>query len=103
MRHRLVFMLLFYCTFSRLLVDKPSDLGLSISYDQMLVLSTQLRYSVYTQFEFDGVFCATKLCSNVFTMLVADNIDHNPSSPSAKDFGMEQKFLQHSTSNQRQM
>ena len=36
-------------------------------------------------------------------MLVADNIDHNPSSPSAKDFGMEQKFLQHSTSNQKQM
>ena len=93
----------FLLHFQSFVCGQVDDLGLSIYYDQMLVLSTQLPYSVYTQFEFDGVFCATKLFSNVFTMIVADNIDRNPSSPSAKDFCLEPKFLRHSTSNQRQM
>ena len=70
---------------SRLLVDKFHDLSLCISYDQMLVLSMQLRNSVCTQLKSDGVVCPTKLCSNVFTTFALDNIDHNPSSHSAKD------------------
>ena len=69
----------------------------------MLVLSKQLGNSLHTQFEFDGVICPTKLRSNVFTTFAVDNIDYNPSSRSANIFGMEQQFLQHSTSNQRQM
>ena len=36
------------------------------------------------QFESDGVDCPTKLRSNVFTTFAVDNIDHNPSSHSAK-------------------
>ena len=72
-------------TRSRLLIDKIHDLGLCIPYNQMLVLSKQLGNSVYTQFESDGVICPTKLRLNVFTFAV-DNIDHNPSSRSAKYF-----------------
>ena len=45
----------------------------------------QLWNSIYTQFESDGVICATKLCSNVFTKFAVDNTDHNPSSRSTKD------------------
>ena len=52
----------------------------------MLVLSTQLGNSTCMQFESDGVVCPTKLRSNVFTTFAIDNIDHNPSSGSAKDF-----------------
>ena len=37
------------------------------------------------QFEFDSVVCPTKIRSNVFTTFAVDNIDHNPSSYSAKD------------------
>ena len=51
----------------------------------MLVLSTQFGNSVCTQFESDGVVYPTKLRSNVFTTFAVDNIDHNPSSRSAKD------------------
>ena len=69
-----------------MLVYKFHDLGLSLSYDQMIVLSTQLGDNVYTQFGSDGIICATKLCSNVFTTFALDNIDHNPSPCSTKDF-----------------
>ena len=65
-------------TRSCLLVDKFHDLGLSISYDEMLVLSTQIGNSIYTQFESDGLISATKLWSNVFITFAVDNIAHNP-------------------------
>ena len=71
-------------TRSRLVVEKLHDLGLRISYDRMLVLSTELENSVCRQFESDGVVSPTKLCSNIFTTFAVDNIDHNPSSRSAK-------------------
>ena len=51
----------------------------------MLVLSTQLGNIVCMQFEFDSLVCPTKIRSNVFTTFAVDNIDHNPSSYSAKD------------------
>ena len=44
---------------SRLLMDKFYDLGLFISYDWMLFLSTQLGNSIFTQFESDGAVCPT--------------------------------------------
>ena len=68
----------------------------------MLVLSTQLENSVCTQFEYDGVSCPTRLRSNVFTTFVVDNITI-PVLVLQKILGMEQQFLQHSTSNQRPM
>ena len=58
---------------------------MSLSYDQMLVLSTQFGDNVYTQFESDGVVCATKLCSNVFGTFGLDNTDPSPSSHSTND------------------
>ena len=39
----------------------------SISYNQMLILSTQLGNNVCTQFESDGVICPTKLIVQMFS------------------------------------
>ena len=69
----------------RLLVDNFHDLGLSISYDQILILSRQLGNSVCTQFKSDCVVCPAKLRSNVFTTFAVDNIYNNPSSRSVKN------------------
>ena len=66
-------------------VDKFHDLGLCISFDQMLVLSTQPGNILCTQFESDAVIYPTKLRSNVLTTCNVDNIDHNQSCLSAKD------------------
>ena len=75
-----VVFLLYSHTRSRLLMDKFYDLGLFISYDWMLFLSTQLGNSIFTQFESDGAVCPTKLRSNAFT-----TFGQNSSSLSAKD------------------
>ena len=55
-----------------------------ISYDQMLILSTQLGNNVYTQFEFDSL--SNKASFQCFHNIVVDNIDHNLSSRSTKYF-----------------
>ena len=67
------------------LVDKLYNLGLSVSYDRVLTLSTQMGNSVIARFEAEGVVCPSKLQKGVFTTAAVDNIDHNPSSSTAKD------------------
>ena len=51
----------------------------------MLLLSTQVGNSVYTQFDPDAVLCPKKLGSNIFAAFAVDNIDYNPGCCSAKD------------------
>ena len=63
-------------TRKRTLVDKLYNLGLSISYDRVLELSTDTGNSVCAHFESEGVACPPKL--KVFTTAAVDNIDHNP-------------------------
>ena len=65
-------------TRSGLLIDKFYDLGLCISYQRMLPLSTSLVNSMCDLFEEEGFACPPLLRSNVFTTYVVDNIDHNP-------------------------
>ena len=76
-----------------LLVDKFHDLGLSILYNRMLVLSMQLGNSVCMKFESDGVVCPTKLLSNVFTTFAVDNTDENPSSHSTRALAWNCNFI----------
>ena len=71
-------------TRKRTLVDKLYSLGLSISYDRVLELSTDLGNSVCSRFESEGVVCPPKLNKGVFTTAAMDNIDHNPSSTTAQ-------------------
>lgn len=87
-------------TRKRIIVDKLYNLGLSISYDRVLELSTDMGNSVCARFESEGVICPPKLRKGVFTTAAVDNIDHDPSSVTAKGFfhGTGISLFQHPTS-----
>ena len=60
-------------------------LGLSISYARVMQISADLGNNVCAQFEADGVVSPSKLKKPLFTTGGEDNIEHNPSSRTAKD------------------
>ena len=72
-------------TRKRDIIDKLYRLGLSISCDRVLQLSTDLANAVIQQYENEGVVCPPSLRKGVFTTSAVDNIDHNPSSTTARD------------------
>ena len=65
------------------LVEKLCALGLSVSYDRVLRLSSDLANAVCEHYEENGTVCPPKLRGQVLTTAVVDNIDHNPSSTTA--------------------
>ena len=65
------------------LVDVLCALGLSVSYDRVLRLSSDLANAVFERYEENGKVCPPNLRGQVFTTAVVDNIDHNPSSTTA--------------------
>ena len=71
-------------TRKRGLVDKMYDLGLSISYDRVLSISSKMGNIVAARFEHENVVCPPVLQYGIFTTSAVDNIDHNPSSTSAQ-------------------
>ena len=86
-------------TRKRGLVDVMHKLGLCISHDRVMDISTDLANSVTAQFEQDGVVCSPKLRKDVFTTAGIDNIDHNPCSTTASDsfHGTAISLVQHPT------
>ena len=66
------------------IIERLFSLGLSISYTQVLELSTVLGNDVLRQYQKHKVKCPPSLRKNVFTAAAIDNIDHNPSSTSAE-------------------
>ena len=72
-------------TRKRDLVDKLHKLGMSISYDCVLQISTNLANNVCRFYEEEGVVCSPNLRKHVFTTSAVDNIDHNPSSTTSSD------------------
>jgi len=66
------------------LIDKLNHLGLSISYNRVLEISTQLGNHVCDRYEETGVVCPPNLNTGLFTTAAVDNIDHNPSSTTAQ-------------------
>ena len=72
-------------TRSRALIDKLHEHELCISYYSMLTLSTSIGNTVCSQFGIDNVVSPTILRLHLFTAHAVDNVDHNPSSRSAKD------------------
>ena len=72
-------------TRSRVLTDKLHDHGLCISYHRMLSLSTSIGNTVCSQCERDNIVSPSILRLHLFTTHAVDNVDHNPSSRSAKD------------------
>ena len=81
------------------LVDKFYRLGLCISYDRLMQISTDLGNKVSEQFEKDGLVCPLDLRKDLFTTGCVDNIDHDPSSRTAKDsfHGTAISITQHPT------
>ena len=71
-------------TRKRDLIDKMFQIGLSISYDRVLSISTQLAQRVCRQFEHDQTVCPINLRHGLFTTSAVDNIDHNPSATTSK-------------------
>ena len=72
-------------TRKRELVDKLFELGLSVSYDRVLNISTELGNKVCHHYETKGVVCPPELKCGLFTTAAIDNIAHDPSSTSSHD------------------
>ena len=72
-------------TRKRELVDILFSLGLSISYDRVLSISTELGNKVCYHYQHENVVCPPTLKGNIFTTAAVDNIDHNTTSISACD------------------
>ena len=71
-------------TRKRDLIDILHAKGLSVSYDRVLQLSTDVANKVLETFEKDDFVCPTTLRKDLYTTGNLDNIDHNPSSTSAQ-------------------
>ena len=69
-------------TQSRGLID---TLGLCVSYDRLLQLTSDIANAVCQSFSAEDVVCPPRLRSRLFTTGVVDNVDHNPSSATVKD------------------
>ena len=83
--HMLYLGLLFHAkTRKRGLIDKLYNLGLCVSYDRILGISATMGNSVSAKFEDENVVCPPKLRFSLFTTAAVDNIDHSPSSTTAK-------------------
>ena len=72
-------------TRKRELVDILFSLGLSISYDRVLSISTELGNKVCYHYQHENVACPPKLKASIFTTAAVDNIDHNTTSISPRD------------------
>lgn len=86
-------------TRKRSLIDAFFSMGLCISYDRVITISTDIANSVCERFEQERVVCPPKLRSGIFTTAGVDNIDHNPSSTTAHDsfHGTAISLVQHPT------
>ena len=70
-------------TRKRSLVNKFHELGMSVSYDRVLRLSTDMGNSLCALYEEENVVCPPSLRHGLFTTAAVDNIDHNPSATHA--------------------
>ncbi|KAK3720972.1 hypothetical protein QZH41_006543 [Actinostola sp. cb2023] len=78
---------------------KLCQLGMCISYDRVLSISTDIANSVINRYESEEVVCPSKLHKGLFTTAAVDNIDHNPSSTTSHDsfHGTAISLVQHPT------
>jgi len=86
-------------TRSRDLIETMHNLGLCVSYDRVLAISTELGNAVCRRYKEEQVVCPPNLRLGLFTVAAVDNIDHNPSSTTAHDsfHGTGISLFQHAT------
>ncbi|KAG0724736.1 hypothetical protein GWK47_040008 [Chionoecetes opilio] len=84
-------------TRSRGLIDTLFSLGMCVSYDRLLQLTADITNGVCQRFNMEEVVCPPKLRKGLFPTGAVDNIDHNPSSATAKDsfHGTDISLMQH--------
>ncbi|XP_072178978.1 uncharacterized protein [Diadema setosum] len=84
-------------TRSRSLIDTLFNLGLCVSYGRLLQLTADIANGVCKRFDMEEVVCPPKLRKRLFTTGAVDNIDHNPTSATAKDsfHGTSISLMQH--------
>ena len=70
---------------SKKLITELHELGLSVSYNRVLQIENQIAYAVCEDFRKKGVVCPAQMRKGLFTVGAIDNLDHNPSSTTAKD------------------
>lgn len=71
-------------TRSRKLITQLHYLGISASYHRVLEVENQLATAVCQKTQEEGVVCPSKFRIGLFTVAAIDNIDHNPTSTTAK-------------------
>ena len=81
------------------LIEAFYKLGLSISYDRLLSITTDTANSVIKRYEAENTVCPAKLKDELFTTAQVDNIDHNTSSTTANNsfHGTAISLVQHPT------
>ena len=67
------------------LIDTLFNLGLCVSYDRLLQLTSDIANGAIQRFAVDDVVCHPKMRQGLFTTAAVDNIDYNTSSATAKD------------------
>ena len=78
-------MLIHTKTRKRELVELLYELGLSVSYNRVLDISTELGNKICHHYKVANAVCPPELKVGLFTNAAVDNIDHNPNSTSAHD------------------
>ena len=84
-------------TRSRGLVDTLHSLGMYVSYDRLLQLSSDVKNGICQRFLIEDAACPSKLRQNLLTTAAVDNIDHDQSYVTAKDsfYGTGISLIQH--------
>ena len=92
-------------THSRNLIDALFNLGMCISYDRLLNLTSDISNTICEQYRVDGIVCPPKLRCGVHTSAAVDNLDYNPTSSTAKDsfYGTGISLIQHLLVNLKDM
>ncbi|MES9880446.1 MAG: hypothetical protein ABW185_06135, partial [Sedimenticola sp.] len=84
-------------TRKRTLVDTFFSLGMCVSYDRLLQITSDMAKGICTRFEADNIVCPPNMRYGLFTTGAVDNVDHNPSSATAHDsfHGTSISVIQH--------
>ena len=67
------------------LTEELNEYGLSISYKCILEIKNIITNQLCKLYDVQRFACPPRLQENIFTVLQSDNLDHNPSSSTAKD------------------
>ena len=66
-------------------MDDFFKLGLSVLYDRVLSVSTDIGNIICRKFQEENLVCPAKLRKGIFTTTAVDNIDHNSSSNTTRE------------------